>query len=85
MTAEQTVPKLFAAGLVPGLVLTVLSITVALAVAYARPAYDPPVGMNLFVIQAQAPDQGAVRLVRRMSLPRRCMEKTCAACVAGYA
>ncbi len=39
--AEQSVPKLFAAGLIPGIVLTVLYILVAIAVAYARPHYAP--------------------------------------------
>jgi len=40
--AELSVPKLFAAGLIPGIVLTVLYIGVALAVSYARPHYAPP-------------------------------------------
>jgi C4-dicarboxylate transporter DctM subunit len=40
-TAEQSVPKLFAAGLIPGIVLTVLYILVALAVANLRPHYAP--------------------------------------------
>lgn len=39
--AEQSVPKLFAAGLIPGLVLTVLYIVVSLAVTWARPDYAP--------------------------------------------
>jgi tripartite ATP-independent transporter DctM subunit len=39
--AEQSVPKLFAAALFPGLVLTALYIVVALAVAFARPDYAP--------------------------------------------
>jgi len=39
--AEQSVPKLFAAALFPGLVLTGLYIIVALAVAFARPQYAP--------------------------------------------
>jgi C4-dicarboxylate transporter, DctM subunit len=39
--AELSVPKLFAAGLIPGIVLTVLYIAVALAVSYARPQYAP--------------------------------------------
>lgn len=39
--AEQSVPKLFAAGLIPGLVLTALYIIVALAVAWARPQHAP--------------------------------------------
>ena len=39
--AEQSVPKLFAAALFPGLVLTALYILVALAVAFARPQYAP--------------------------------------------
>jgi C4-dicarboxylate transporter DctM subunit len=40
--AELSVPKLFAAGLIPGIVLTVLYIGVALAVSFARPHYAPP-------------------------------------------
>jgi C4-dicarboxylate transporter, DctM subunit len=40
--AELSVPKLFAAGLIPGIVLTVLYIGVALAVSFARPYYAPP-------------------------------------------
>jgi tripartite ATP-independent transporter DctM subunit len=40
--AELSVPKLFAAGLIPGIVLTVLYIGVALAVSHARPHYAPP-------------------------------------------
>lgn len=40
--AEQSVPKLFAAGLIPGLILTALYIIVALAVVRARPHYAPP-------------------------------------------
>ncbi len=39
--AEQSVPKLFAAALIPGLVLTGLYITVAIAVAWLRPHYAP--------------------------------------------
>jgi tripartite ATP-independent transporter DctM subunit len=39
--AEQSVPKLFAAALFPGLVLTALYIAVALIVAFARPQYAP--------------------------------------------
>jgi C4-dicarboxylate transporter, DctM subunit len=39
--AEQSVPRLFAAGLIPGLVLTALYIAVALAVAARRPAAAP--------------------------------------------
>jgi tripartite ATP-independent transporter DctM subunit len=39
--AEQSVPKMFAAGLIPGIVLTVLYIVVALAVASARPHLAP--------------------------------------------
>ena len=41
--AEQSVPKLFAAGLVPGLVLTALSMIVALVVARIRPSDAPAV------------------------------------------
>jgi C4-dicarboxylate transporter DctM subunit len=40
--AELSVPKLFAAGLIPGIVLTILYIGVALAVSFARPHYAPP-------------------------------------------
>ena len=39
--AELSVPKLLAAGLIPGLVLTVLYIAVALTVVYFRPHYAP--------------------------------------------
>jgi tripartite ATP-independent transporter DctM subunit len=39
--AEQSVPKLFAAGLIPGIVLTLLYILVALAVVTARPHLAP--------------------------------------------
>lgn len=39
--AELSVPKLLAAGLVPGLVLTALYMAVALAVAHLRPHYAP--------------------------------------------
>jgi tripartite ATP-independent transporter DctM subunit len=39
--AELSVPKLLAAGLIPGLVLTLLYIGVALAVVYFRPHYAP--------------------------------------------
>ncbi len=39
--AELSVPKLLAAGLLPGLVLTMLYIAVALAVVYWRPHYAP--------------------------------------------
>jgi len=39
--AEQSVPKLFAAALIPGLVLTALYIAVAVAVAWLRPHYAP--------------------------------------------
>lgn len=41
--AEQSVPKLFAAALVPGLVLTAIYIAVALVVAHLRPEYAPTV------------------------------------------
>jgi tripartite ATP-independent transporter DctM subunit len=40
--AQQSVPKLFAAGLVPGLLLTLLYICVALLVAYRNPKAAPP-------------------------------------------
>lgn len=39
--AEQSVPKLFAASLFPGLVLTALYIVVALVVCYYRPHFAP--------------------------------------------
>lgn len=39
--AELSVPKLLAAGLIPGLVLTALYIAVAMAVVYVRPDYAP--------------------------------------------
>ncbi len=41
--AEQSVPKLFAAALIPGLVLTAIYIAVALTVAHLRPEYAPTV------------------------------------------
>jgi C4-dicarboxylate transporter, DctM subunit len=41
--AEQSVPKLFAAGLIPGLVLTALYMIVALVVARIRPGDAPAV------------------------------------------
>jgi len=41
--AEQSVPRLFAAGLVPGLVLTALYMIVAVAVAHWRKDYAPAV------------------------------------------
>ena len=40
--AQQSVPKLFAAGLVPGLLLTLLYICVALLVAHRSPKAAPP-------------------------------------------
>jgi C4-dicarboxylate transporter DctM subunit len=39
--AEQSVPKLFAAGLLPGILLTVLYIGVAIVVAHLRPQDSP--------------------------------------------
>ncbi len=39
--AEQSVPRLFAAGLVPGIILTFLYIAVAVGVGYWRPHYAP--------------------------------------------
>jgi C4-dicarboxylate transporter, DctM subunit len=39
--AELSVPKLLAAGLIPGLVLTVLYMAVALAIAHLKPHYAP--------------------------------------------
>lgn len=39
--AEQSVPKLFAAALIPGLLLTVLYMAIAVLVAVARPHYAP--------------------------------------------
>jgi C4-dicarboxylate transporter DctM subunit len=44
--SQQSVPKLFAAGLLPGLLLTGLYICVALLVAYRRPA-DAPAGESV--------------------------------------
>jgi len=41
--AEQSVPKLFAAALIPGLVLTAIYIVIALIVAHRRPDYAPTV------------------------------------------
>ena len=41
--AEQSVPKLFAAALIPGLILTAIYIAVALVVAHLRPHYAPTV------------------------------------------
>ena len=41
--AEQSVPKLFAAALIPGLVLTAIYIAVALVVSHLRPEYAPTV------------------------------------------
>ena len=41
--AEQSVPKLFAAALIPGLVLTAIYIVVALVVAHLKPEYAPTV------------------------------------------
>lgn len=41
--AEQSVPKLFAAALIPGLVLTAIYIAVALVIAQLRPEYAPTV------------------------------------------
>jgi C4-dicarboxylate transporter DctM subunit len=41
--AEQSVPKLFAAALIPGLVLTAIYIAVALVVAHLRPEYAPTI------------------------------------------
>jgi C4-dicarboxylate transporter, DctM subunit len=39
--AEQSVPKLFAAGMIPGIVLTILYIIVAYVVVRVRPDYAP--------------------------------------------
>ena len=39
--SEQSVPRLFAAGLVPGLVLTGLYMAVAVAVAHIKKSYAP--------------------------------------------
>ncbi len=41
--SQQSVPKLFAAGLIPGMLLTLLYIAVALIVAYRRPDQAPTV------------------------------------------
>jgi tripartite ATP-independent transporter DctM subunit len=46
--AEQAVPKLFAAALLPGLALTALYILVAVAMAYWRPHYAPEAGTFTF-------------------------------------
>ena len=40
--AEQSVPRLFAAGLIPGLLLTGLYMAVVIVVAHARKDYAPP-------------------------------------------
>ncbi len=41
LTAQQSVPRLFAAGLIPGLALTALYMLVALGVSIAKPAWAP--------------------------------------------
>ncbi len=41
--AEQSVPKLFAAALFPGLILTLLYVAIATVIAYLRPDYAPTV------------------------------------------
>ena len=41
--AEQSVPKLFAAALIPGLVLSAIYIIVALVIAHLKPEYAPTV------------------------------------------
>jgi C4-dicarboxylate transporter, DctM subunit len=41
--AEQSVPKLFAAALFPGLILTLLYIGIAIVIAHVRPEYAPTV------------------------------------------
>jgi tripartite ATP-independent transporter DctM subunit len=50
IVAEQSLPKLYAAALIPGLVLAALYVVTVLAVAWARPAWIPKVaGMRLKV------------------------------------
>ncbi len=54
--SEQSVPKLFAAGLLPGVVLTLLYICVAVAMAHLRPAEQPvapsaPLGARLAALR----------------------------------
>jgi C4-dicarboxylate transporter, DctM subunit len=44
--AEQSVPKLFAAALLPGLILTVLYMAVAIGIALVRPHYAPREGAS---------------------------------------
>jgi tripartite ATP-independent transporter DctM subunit len=46
LLAEQSVPVLFAAGMLPGFVLTVLCIIVVKVVVSARPDWGPPVGLS---------------------------------------
>ena len=43
IAAEQSLPKLYAAAMIPGIVLAALYIVVVLAVAWARPAWIPRV------------------------------------------
>jgi C4-dicarboxylate transporter DctM subunit len=48
IAAEQSLPKLYAAAMIPGIVLAALYVVVVLAVAWARPAWIPRVaGMPL--------------------------------------
>ena len=61
--AEQSVPKLFAAGLVPGLVLTALYMVVALAVANVKPHYAPD-GESVPLARADR------RAARALAVPR---------------
>ena len=41
LTAQELVPRLFAAGLIPGLVLTALYMLVAVGITIARPSWAP--------------------------------------------
>jgi tripartite ATP-independent transporter DctM subunit len=52
--AEQSVPKLFAAALIPGLLLTVLYIAIAVLIASVRPHYAPPAAAASFSERLQA-------------------------------
>ena len=53
--AELSVPKLLAAGLIPGLVLTGLYIAVALAVVHVRPDYAPQTPRTIRCASASSP------------------------------
>src|SRR4029077_5400271 len=41
LTAQESVPRLFAAGMMPGLLLTALYMTVAYSITLARPSWAP--------------------------------------------